>query len=69
LNEGGDECEVSLCFGLLVLQAFKIGCSVKTYKVSIIDYCKLRVIIQNAVDNLIMCYNIPTYNLKVNCHK
>jgi hypothetical protein len=50
MNEGGDECEVSLCFGLLVLQAIKIGCSVKTHKVSIIHYCTVRVITPSAMD-------------------
>jgi len=39
MNEGGDECEGSLSFGLLVLQEFKIGCSVKTHKVSVTDCC------------------------------
>jgi len=50
MNEGGDECEVSLCFGLLVLQAIKIGCSVKTHKVSIIYYFKVRVMTPSAMD-------------------
>ena len=50
MKEGGDECEVSLCFGLLVLQAFKMGCSVKIHKVSIIDYCKVRVMTPSAMN-------------------